>query len=238
MKEVLPGSFGIVSAKKVPDVEGPAKPELLPVGVRLCDAPPMDERRDAPLIEAVVLAALGLRTELAESLRRSLADGVDADRLREALLQVLPYAGFPRAASALLVLAGQIAGDSPRPAPSRSSAEVLEAGSAVFRAVYGEAAEPILANMARAHPDLPDWILSDAYGKVLARPGLDLPTREVLGVALLTALDQPDQLQGHVRGGLRVGADPARLRSALETAARHVSPEAGERARERLRREI
>jgi len=195
----------------------------------------MDE---SPLVTTAVLAALGRRDDLAEHLRTVLGQGADPDRHREALLQVLPYAGFPRSLSALLVFDG-VLGETKEPEGPTPPRDVLIArGEGVFRRVYGGAADTILANIARAHPSLPEWILGDAYGKVLARPGLDLPTREVLGVALLTALDQPEQLQGHIRGGLRVGASAEQLQEAVEIAAALISPEAGERARERLRREV
>jgi len=196
----------------------------------------MSDIREGHLVETAVFAALGRREELRDRLERAVADGVERAALREVLLQVLPYAGFPRALSALLVLAEVVPdGDA---LEEEADADLRARGEAVFRAVYGDAADPILERIRSAHPALPDWILEDAYGKVLARGGLDLPEREVLGVALLTALDQPDQLQGHLRGGRRVGASSERLRAAVETACRHVDDDVAARARARLEREF
>jgi len=195
----------------------------------------MDDHRDEPLVRSAVLAALGRRDELAAHLREVVA--ADAELHREVLLQVLPYAGFPRSLSALLVLDAVLDGGPAPEDPTPPREELLSRGEDVFRRVYGDAADTILANIARAHPSLPEWILGDAYGKVLAREGLDLPTREVIGVALLTALDQPEQLQGHVRGGLRVGASGERLARAVGVAGEFVSAEVRARAEERLRRE-
>lgn len=60
--------------------------------------------------------------------------------------------------------------------------------------------------MAGFHPELAEWILADGYGKVLSRPGLPIRERELIVVALLSALRLPLQLESHVRGAMRVGA--------------------------------
>jgi 4-carboxymuconolactone decarboxylase len=199
-----------------------------------------DPETDAPLVEAAVLAALGRRDELREHLRTALAEGAAEPELRESLLQVHPYAGFPRALSALEILADVRArsADPVEPEPDGDDAARRDRGRSVFDAVWGEHAPGILERMRAWHPELPTWILTDAYGRVLARPGLDLATREVLGVALLAALDQPIQLQGHLRGGLRTGATAERLRAAVARACRHVPPAAAGRARTRVEREL
>jgi 4-carboxymuconolactone decarboxylase len=191
---------------------------------------------DPYLIDVVVLAVLGKRQELGQRIDQALAAGCSGQDLREALLMVLPYGGFPRALSALQELSSQVAAD---PEPSPPLDDSLRArGESVFRTVYGDQADRVLAGLAAAQPELPEWILCDAYGKVIGRPGLSLADREVLGVALLTALDQPVQLQGHIRGGLRVGAAPERLSAAVRRAAGQIPEAAAARALERLQREV
>jgi 4-carboxymuconolactone decarboxylase len=191
---------------------------------------------DPYLIDVVVLAVLGRRQELGQRIDQALAAGCSGQDLREALLMVLPYGGFPRALSALQELSTRVAAD---PEPSPSPEDGFRArGESVFRAVYGDQADRVLAGLAAAQPELPEWILCNAYGMVIGRPGLSLADREVLGVALLTALDQPIQLQGHLRGGLRVGASPERLTAAVHRATERIPALAAARALERLRREV
>ena len=60
--------------------------------------------------------------------------------------------------------------------------------------------------------------LEAAYGRVLARPGLSVRTRELLAVAALQALAQKPQLIAHGRGALRCGADRDEVRAALRCA--------------------
>jgi 4-carboxymuconolactone decarboxylase len=56
----------------------------------------------------------------------------------------------------------------------------------------------------------------------MGRPGLDLATREILNVALLSATDFTLQLHSHLRGALRAGVDPGLLRVVLLAATEHL----------------
>jgi 4-carboxymuconolactone decarboxylase len=58
-----------------------------------------------------------------------------------------------------------------------------------------------------------------AWGDVWQRPGLDLKTRSLVTVALLTALGKQQELKGHVRGALNNGATVAELQEVLLHAA-------------------
>ena len=50
---------------------------------------------------------------------------------------------------------------------------------------------------------------------VWQRPGLDLKTRSLITVAMLTALGKQHELKGHVRGALNNGATPAEISEVL-----------------------
>ena len=58
-----------------------------------------------------------------------------------------------------------------------------------------------------------------AWGDVWQRPGLDLKTRSMITVALLTALGKQHELKGHVRGALNNGVTPEELQEILLHAA-------------------
>lgn len=68
------------------------------------------------------------------------------------------------------------------------------------------APERVAANLDEVSPDLVEIILGFAFADVLARPGLDLATREICTVAALTAMGTaPGQLEFHIRAALNVG---------------------------------
>ena len=57
------------------------------------------------------------------------------------------------------------------------------------------------------HPELAELVLGFAFADVLARPGIDLCTREMLTVATLMGMGTaPGQLEFHIRAALNVGS--------------------------------
>jgi 4-carboxymuconolactone decarboxylase len=59
------------------------------------------------------------------------------------------------------------------------------------------------------------YITRNAWGDVWQRPGLDLKTRSLITVAMLTALGKQHELKGHVRGALNNGATPQDIQEVL-----------------------
>lgn len=59
------------------------------------------------------------------------------------------------------------------------------------------------------------YITRNAWGDVWQRPGLDLKTRSLITVAMLTALGKQNELKGHVRGALRNGATQEEIQEVL-----------------------
>ena len=59
------------------------------------------------------------------------------------------------------------------------------------------------------------YITRNAWGDVWQRPGLDLKTRSLITVAILTALGKQHELKGHVRGALNNGDTPEELQEVL-----------------------
>jgi 4-carboxymuconolactone decarboxylase len=66
---------------------------------------------------------------------------------------------------------------------------------------------------------LQEFITRNAWGTVWQREGLDLKTRSLITVAMLTALGRAHELKGHLRGALNNGATAEELREVLLHAA-------------------
>ncbi|PUE07642.1 carboxymuconolactone decarboxylase family protein [Limnohabitans sp. T6-20] len=60
-----------------------------------------------------------------------------------------------------------------------------------------------------------EFITRNAWGNVWQRPGLDLKTRSLITVAMLTALGKQQELKAHARGALNNGATPEELREVM-----------------------
>jgi 4-carboxymuconolactone decarboxylase len=74
-------------------------------------------------------------------------------------------------------------------------------------------------------------MITEGYGKVLSRPGLDLPRRELCVIAACAAAGQARQLHSHLRGAQNVGAPPEWVTDTLDALAGVVSPAAIDAAR-------
>ncbi len=173
------------------------------------------------LLTMAAAAAVGDLSLLVREAAAARAEGETPERLAETLLQIVPYAGYPRAISAFgatrEILGARTSQNAE--APDRSAR-----GLEVFRAVYGEKADAILAGLEELDPMLARWTIEHAYGRVLAREGrLSLLERELLAVSVLTALGGlDDPLLGHMRAAVRVGASPAQVAAAVQVVPRSV----------------
>jgi 4-carboxymuconolactone decarboxylase len=85
----------------------------------------------------------------------------------------------------------------------------------VREAIWGEKRATIEKSLEEVDPDLFRYIRDFAYEEVLARPGLDLKTRELLAITALIALGSPKELATHLEGALRVGATEGEVRETI-----------------------
>jgi 4-carboxymuconolactone decarboxylase len=162
---------------------------------------------------------------------RALLDAADPGAVEEALLQSYLFVGYPVALNAL-ALWRELSG---RPAPTGVVEDPMlwaRRGAEVLRRVYGGQYDDVRANVRALHPDMEMWMVSEGYGKVLGREGLDLVERELCVVALLAVLDTPRQLYSHLRGARNVGAADLEIEDALVAAKPFASAAAWDHAQE------
>jgi 4-carboxymuconolactone decarboxylase len=96
------------------------------------------------------------------------------------------------------------------------SDENLSKGMQIRRKVLGDAhVERALAAVTPFTADFQDLLTRYAWGEIWTRPGLDLRTRSCITVAMLVALNRPEELALHVRGALNNGVTPEELREVL-----------------------
>jgi 4-carboxymuconolactone decarboxylase len=166
---------------------------------------------------------------------------IPAARQREAALQVAAYGGFPRTIEGLSLLAERAPAAAGECAPEPEAAERRVRGRVVWDRIYAEQADEVLAWLGTLAPELPGWVLDDAYGRVLSRPGLELAERELLGVAALALMGLSSPLASHVRGALRNGSNAEAVGDILRACRSLAAPNALaviEQALQRLDRNV
>lgn len=96
----------------------------------------------------------------------------------------------------------------------------FEDGLQMRKQVMGEDfVEKAFANADEFTMPLQEFITRNAWGTVWCREGLDLKTRSLITISMLTALGRAHELKGHLRGALNNGATPAEIREVLLHAA-------------------
>jgi 4-carboxymuconolactone decarboxylase len=98
--------------------------------------------------------------------------------------------------------------------------ERYERGMAVRRAVLGDAhVEAALAGRTPLTHEFQDLLTRYAWGAIWDRPGLPRHTRSLLTIAMLVALNRPDELRLHLRAARSNGVTPDEIKEVLLHAA-------------------
>lgn len=98
--------------------------------------------------------------------------------------------------------------------------ERYQKGMTVRRAVLGDAhVERSLAHKDAFNDEFQDLITRYAWGEVWTRPGLPRHTRSLLTLAMMVALNRPDELRLHVRAAFNNGVTKDEIKEVLLQAA-------------------
>jgi 4-carboxymuconolactone decarboxylase len=187
-----------------------------------------------------MVTALGNQSNSVQAhVEGALRAGATETEIKELLLQMTVYVGYPKTLAAVAV-AQQVFTDlkqrgtpaaTPQPElESRRQAESNEVryrrGLEALNQISKASGEAVVKSFEDIAPDLGRYILEFSYGDVFSRPNLDLKTRELATVAALTGLNTSASelpLKVHVNGALNVGAN----RQEIVEAIMHMIPYVG-----------
>lgn len=94
--------------------------------------------------------------------------------------------------------------------------ELDEEGLSIRREVLGdEYVDRSIENADEFSWPLQQLVTKYCWGEVWGRPGLERKTRSLINIAMLTALNRPQELRIHVRGALRNGCTREEIREVL-----------------------
>lgn len=169
----------------------------------------------------------------------ALRAGATETEIKELLLQMTVYAGYPKTLAAVTVAQkvlkelkqrGIPATKTPSDLGTQRQAESNEVryqrGLEALNQISKASGEAVVKSFEDIAPDLGRYILEFAYGDVFSRPNLDLKTRELATVSALTGLNTTASelpLNVHINGALNVGAN----RQEIIEAIMHMIPYVG-----------
>ncbi len=133
--------------------------------------------------------------------------------------------------AAAVKVAAKAATPAVKRAPKRRaefSSKLFQQGLDVRRAVLGgEYVDNSIANASEFMVDFQKLVTEYCWGDVWTRPGLDRKHRSMLNLAMLTALNRPNELKLHLRGAITNGVSRDEIKEILLQACIYAGIPAG-----------
>lgn len=210
---------------------------------------PAQAPNQATLLMLAKIAAAGAsgRFDTAEQLfRQGKEVGLSELQMYEAVLNLLPYIGYPRTISTMTsfqkvyphYIRERSGGGEPQPTePWQDYAGTVwvERGTEIQQRLgfIGPGAEEVARQLTLLSPELAEWVRYDDFGRVFGRAGLSLLDREAIVIGVLVAQGAP-QIAAHHRAILRVGGSEALVDALMEAVADLVDEKALAAARQHI----
>ena len=180
-----------------------------------------------------------------EKLKTALSDGLDAgltvNEIKEILVQMYAYAGFPRSLNAINTFIGvleererkgikDVLGKEPSSMPANKSS--IELGAEIQTRLIGA---PATGKYIAFAPTIDTFLKGHLFGDIFGRDNLDFQSRELATISALASIEGVNpQLQSHFNVGLNTGLTEAQLRSLITVLEAKVGKKEAANANETL----
>ncbi|MDD1724425.1 MAG: carboxymuconolactone decarboxylase family protein [Methanospirillum sp.] len=169
--------------------------------------------------EQAVVAALTAMGTAAPQLRvhihAALHVGCTPEEIREIIIQMSGYAGFPATLNAMGTLM-EVLKETGMPLSKESvhagSEDRYQRGRMILAEIAPHQEEVLKETFDPINPDITRYTIEFGYGDIFSRGILSIKNREVATIAALAAKGTaPSQLRFHIGGGLRAGLTEAEI---------------------------
>lgn len=186
------------------------------------------------LVLIAACTAKGDMAALEQALHAGLDAGISIESLKEVLVQLYAYAGFPRSLNALHAMMEVLdnrkqrglhdeAGKLPSPLPASESK--LSFGTAMQTKLVGQ---PVKGDVYAFAPAIDQFLKEHLFGDIFGRDNLDWTTRELATISALAVLGgTQNQLRSHFNVGMYNGLSAKQLVQIVTIIYNKVSPTAG-----------
>ncbi len=130
--------------------------------------------------------------------------------VREIIYQCAPFIGFPKTLNAIEIM-NQVFIDKGINLPIESATTTNETnrynlGKNIQNPIYGDEIEQALSSVPnKMGKNVSNLLTEVCFGDFYTRKGLDIKTRELLVLAILTTTGNTDTLKSHIKGNLKIG---------------------------------
>ena len=174
------------------------------------------------IIPIAAFTANGDMEKLKTALNEGLDAGLTVNEIKEILVQLYAYAGFPRSLNALDAFMRVMEerqkkgikdkpGREPSPLPSNKSS--IELGTEIQTRLVGK---PVTGAIYTFAPAIDQFLKGHLFGDIFGRDNLDFQTREIATISALANMEGVNpQLQAHFNIGFNTGLTEAQMRSLI-----------------------
>jgi alkylhydroperoxidase/carboxymuconolactone decarboxylase family protein YurZ len=181
------------------------------------------DSKEKSIVSISAFSAVGDLRNLRTAINGGLDAGLTVNEIKEVMVQLYAYAGFPRSLNAIGAFMGVLderkakgiadaEGRIPNPLPTDRSS--LEFGTENQTRLIGN---PVTGAIYDFAPAIDEYLKAHLFGDIFQRDNLDWKTRELATVAILASIDGLNpQLRGHYAIGIHNGLTPDQLRATAD----------------------
>lgn len=193
------------------------------------------------IVTIAAFTANGNLAELTKALHEGLDAGLTVNEIKEVLVQLYAYTGFPRSLNALNTFMAVLKdrtqkgvkdqlGKTANPLPTNKT--ILQFGTEMQTKLVGM---PVKGEVYEFAPVIDQFLKEHLFGDIFGRDNLDFQTRELATISALTSLaGAENQLRSHLRVGMYNGLTAAQLTRLVSIIQLRVGAKAGVAAGEVL----
>lgn len=190
--------------------------------------------RQQKIVTIAANTAIGNQGELKIELNEGLNNGLTINEIKEILVQLYAYTGFPRSLNALGTfmeiinerkekgIEDEIGQEA---TPIRTDKTINELGTEVQSLLVGAPVKNALMDFA---PAIDKYLKEHLFGDIFGRDNLDYQSRELATIGALAALRVSSQLRSHLNIAMNIGLTIEQLQSLSFTLYSQVGEEEGD----------
>lgn len=191
----------------------------------------------ASIVGIAGFTAKGDMESLTTALNKGLDAGLTVNEIKEVLLQMYAYTGFPRSLNAVAnfmqVIKSREAqgihdtlGASASKTPGGEAR--LQTGKDNQTKIAGQVVEARPGNFAEFMPEINLFLQEHLFADIFARDNMSFQDREIATISALSSLGNVEsQLRSHINGGLNVGLTEKQIQGVFITLSEDVDQDAG-----------
>ncbi len=178
--------------------------------------------RQKKIVTIAAFTANGDLQKLKTALNEGLDAGLTINEIKEILIQMYAYTGFPRSLNGIETFMGVVKErehkgikDKPgkEPGPMTADKNSIELGTDIQTRLAGR---PVTGEIFTFAPAIDQFLKGHLFGDIFGRDNLDFQSREIATISALASMDGVSpQLQSHFNIGFNIGLTEAQMRSLI-----------------------